>query len=298
MTAGTDAPPPRKFLSIPQADAGGRCEPPRAARNAPSPTSSPRAPPVPARGPPSRLSAVSFPAAPQLSAGTSWIHSRTVSAGTVTTGLPELPEAAAQDGGMSASASSSPRPASAVFSSAAEAPAALAGGRRLGVLNAVVELNAASGPVRLPEVARRLDLDVRSLSKDVARLTEAGLIGHKDGLLTAELSVLGDLADSVAEHTALCRVLPPAAPLRRFLSHGRLTRLPKRPEDLKAVAAALAELLPEDRCPTETEVNELLGQAGDDVAALRRLLVDLALVERSGSAEYRRRPARSAEATS
>ncbi|MBC3840183.1 DUF2087 domain-containing protein [Streptacidiphilus sp. 4-A2] len=59
----------------------------------------------------------------------------------------------------------------------------------------------------------------------------------------------------------------------------------------------MAGLLPEDRTLTEAEVNALLRHAGDDVARLRRLLVDLGLVDRSGSAEYRRRPAPAAAVT-
>ncbi|WP_329571986.1 DUF2087 domain-containing protein [Kitasatospora sp. NBC_01266] len=192
---------------------------------------------------------------------------------------------------MPVAATSSPRSGSAVLSSAADVLLALSNGRRLAILNAVVELNAASGPVALSDLAGKLGLDLKQLSKEVVRLTEAGLVGRENGLLTARISALGELAESVAESTALCRVIPPASPLRRFLSHGRITDLPKRPEDLDAIAAALAALLPADRSLTEAEVNLLLGQAGDDVARLRRLLVDLGLVSRSGSAEYRRHAA-------
>ncbi|MGX9225317.1 DUF2087 domain-containing protein [Streptomyces albus] len=133
-------------------------------------------------------------------------------------------------------------------------------------------------------------LDLKTLSKEVVRLTEAGLLTREGASLTARPEALGDLAASLAEHTALNRIVPPDSPLRRYLSHGRITALPKRPEDLEALALALAALLPEDCSLTENEVNTLLAQAGDDVARLRRLLADFALVDRAGSAEYRRRP--------
>lgn len=189
---------------------------------------------------------------------------------------------------MSAAAASSPRPSSVVFSSAAEVLLALSNSRRLAILNAIVEMNATADPVPLSNVAQKLDLDIKHLSKEIVRLTEAGLVRRENGMLTAQIASLGELAASVSEFTALCQVVPPASPLRRYLSHGRITDLPKRPKDLDAIAAALASLLPEDRSLTEAEVNELLGHAGDDVARLRRLLVDLGLVDRSGSAEYRR----------
>ncbi len=198
--------------------------------------------------------------------------------------------AADYDADMSVLASSSLPADSVTFSKAADALSALSTGRRLGILSAVAELNAAAGPARLADVAQKVGLDLKTLSKEVVRLTEAGLVTREGASLTARPEALGDLAASLAEHTALNRIVPPDSPLRRYLSHGRITGLPKRPEDLEALALALAALLPEDRSLTENEVNTLLAQAGDDVARLRRLLADFALVDRAGSAEYRRRP--------
>ncbi|UCM88682.1 DUF2087 domain-containing protein [Streptomyces marincola] len=191
---------------------------------------------------------------------------------------------------MSVTARSPRRPGSAALSDAADALLALSNGRRLALLHTVTELNAASGPAGLSDVAGRLGLDVRTVSKEVVRLTEAGLLDRHGGELTADTARLGELAAAVAEFTALCQVVPPGSPLRRYLTHGRVSALPKNPDDLGAMARALAELLPEDRSLTETEVNEILGQAGDDVAGLRRLLADQGLVDRSGAAGYRRRP--------
>ena len=196
---------------------------------------------------------------------------------------------------MSSAEKSLPPPASAVLSDAANVLLALSNDRRLAIVNAVVAAGGGPGPVRLAHLAALLDLDIKTLSKEVVRLVEAGVLRRENDALSAELSSLSGLADSVAELTALCRAIPPESPLRRHLSRGRITDLPKRPEDLRAIAVVLADLLPEDRMLAEVEVNELLRQAGDDVASLRRLLVDFELVDRSGSAQYRRRVQATAE---
>lgn len=186
----------------------------------------------------------------------------------------------------------SPPVDSVVLSHASDALLALSSGRRLAILNTLVELNARSGPVPMSDLARQAGLDLKTLSKEVVRLTGAGLVWRENHLLTARLSPLAELAGSVAELTALCQAVSPSSALRRYLSHGRIDTLPKRPEDLEAIAEVLAGLLPDDRSVTEAEVNEILSHAGDDVARLRRLLVDLGLVERYGSSEYRRLPVR------
>lgn len=176
---------------------------------------------------------------------------------------------------------------STALSAAAAALHALSHPTRLAILNAVVDGNKRS-PVALGDLVAGLGMDVRTLSKEIIRLIEAGLITREDGRLTATVARLGGLADSVVEATAMFQVIPPESPLRRYLTRGRVTTLPKRQDDLEAIAVALASLLPDDRELTEAEVNGRLEQAGDDVARLRRLLVDLGLVVRRGAADYRR----------
>jgi hypothetical protein len=172
---------------------------------------------------------------------------------------------------------------SAELSAAAAALQALSSPTRLAVLAAVADRNQR----RVPVVLGELGFEPKALAKEVGRLTEAGLLVRVRGQLIADLAPLGALAEAVVEATALARAVPPSSPLRRYLVRGRIETLPKRPADLDALAAALCTLLPADRTLTEAEVNECLAQAGDDVAALRRLLVDLRFVRRNGSAEYR-----------
>jgi hypothetical protein len=171
---------------------------------------------------------------------------------------------------------------SAKLSAAAAALQALSNPTRLAIMAAIAERNQR----RVPVVLGELGFDLRVVAKEVGRLTEAGLLTKVRGQLTADPSPLSALADAVVEATALARAIPADSPLRRFLVRGRIEDLPKRPSDLAAMAAALCTLLPNDRTLTEAEVNECLFQAGDDVAGLRRLLVDLRFVRRDGSAEY------------
>ncbi|GAA3513828.1 hypothetical protein GCM10023075_76300 [Streptosporangium album] len=197
---------------------------------------------------------------------------------------------------MSAAAKSESRATSAILSDASEILLALSNDRRLSIVNTVVTMNKESGAVRLAELGRALGLDLKPLSRDVMRLVEAGVLRRDGDALIADIASLGRIGDSVVEMTALCQAIPPESPLRRYLVHGRIVDLPKRPEDLDVIAHALASLLPEDQTLSESEVNAILAHAGDDVARLRRLLADLGLVERSGSAEYRRPAAAPARA--
>ncbi len=190
--------------------------------------------------------------------------------------MPEITESRARNG-------------SAALCDAAELLRALSSAQRVDILRVVLAMNEESGPVLLSELARRVDLDLKSLSKEVVRLIGAGLLRRDRDAFTAEVTWLAAVADAVVEQTALGRAIPPDSGLRRYLTNGRLSDLPKRFEDLEAMAEILAGLLPEGRTLTEREVNEILVHAGDDVARLRRLLADFGLVDRSGSAGYRRR---------
>jgi hypothetical protein len=81
---------------------------------------------------------------------------------------------------------------------------------------------------------------------------------------------------------------PPSA---AFISEGRLTTIPREAARREQLLHHLAEtLFAPDRTSTEPEVNDLLRTVHDDCPALRRHLVEAALLTRlrDGSA-YRRR---------
>jgi gluconokinase len=87
----------------------------------------------------------------------------------------------------------------------------------------------------------------------------------------------------------------PASPDERavetFIRGGRLVSIPAdRRKRLAILRYLLSECFGEDRVYSEREVNQRLGAYNEDVAALRRYLVDAGLMTRSGG-EYRRGPA-------
>jgi hypothetical protein len=129
---------------------------------------------------------------------------------------------------------------------------ALSNPTRLAILAAIADRNER----RVPVVLGELGFDMKVLVKEIGRLTEAGLLAKIRGQLIADLAPLVGLASAVVEATALARVIPPDSPLRRYLVRGRIESLPKRADDLDALATALCKLLPDDRVLTEAEVND------------------------------------------
>lgn len=79
----------------------------------------------------------------------------------------------------------------------------------------------------------------------------------------------------------------PADLTRFFTPEGRLHQVPRKQEPRLALLRWLAGLVPSGQDLTETEVNAALRPVHDDVAMLRRYLVDHGLLERPGGV-YRR----------
>ena len=77
------------------------------------------------------------------------------------------------------------------------------------------------------------------------------------------------------------------ADLARFFRGDRLETMPRRPKDREAVLAYVASRFEPGREYPEAEVNSLLIAAADDVASLRRSLIDAGLLTRDRGV-YRR----------
>ncbi len=76
--------------------------------------------------------------------------------------------------------------------------------------------------------------------------------------------------------------------LARFFRGDRLETMPRRAKDRAALLEYVASRFESGREYPEPEVNSLLMSAADDVASLRRYLIDAGLLTRDGGV-YRRR---------
>jgi hypothetical protein len=75
--------------------------------------------------------------------------------------------------------------------------------------------------------------------------------------------------------------------LRAYFRDGRLTVMPRSGRRRQLVLEHLAQLFEPGRRYPEVEVNLILRQVWDDVAALRRYLVDAALLDRAEGVYWR-----------
>ena len=102
-------------------------------------------------------------------------------------------------------------------------------------------------------------------------------------------------ADNAVIDSAFADLLTAEAPvtrtgIERFIRDGRIEQYPSRPADRLSVLEWAASQLPADQSLSEAAVNEILAGLVDDVASLRRYLVDAGLVERDADGrEYRRK---------
>jgi hypothetical protein len=165
---------------------------------------------------------------------------------------------------------------------------ALASPSRLALLAAVSRRQEAGADCSFGAVAEELDVPVKALLKEVARLADCGLLIIVNRTLSANLPALKNVAAALVDELPIARLLTTAPDLERYFVNGRLTDLAVDHTVKLRLAPLLARLLPDDRALTEAEVNELLKQVHDDHAYLRRMLVDFGQLTRDGSANYRR----------
>lgn len=166
--------------------------------------------------------------------------------------------------------------------------AALSSPDRLTLLATVSARASAGQDCSLSAVSDALDMPMKTLVKEVARLEDCGLLKVRDRILTADLTALRLASDALLGELPIARLLTTAPELERYFANGRLTELTLDQSVKLKLAPMLAKLLPDDRALTEAEVNGLLRQVHDDHAYLRRMLVDFGQLTRDGSANYRR----------
>ena len=148
------------------------------------------------------------------------------------------------------------------------------------------------------ELALILALNPATVSHHLAILTQAGLLTSRKDQYYQTYSLVGDalkktlaemvylpqtrLAESVVEDAYRKKVL------QTFMRLGRLVSIPAQLKKRQIVLERIAEEFEYGRAYSEREVNVILLDFHDDVASLRRGLIELGLLERARGV-YRRK---------
>ena len=140
-------------------------------------------------------------------------------------------------------------------------------------------------PLTIPEIAAALDAPMRKVADAVARLHAIGLLERTDQTYAVRLTTLRDAADDLDAENPLTDLLADAPRLRGVFTHGRLVTLPDLSIHGRDLATLLGRLIDFDGAVDEAEINRRLAIVSDDVAQLRRLMVDEGVLvrDRAGS---------------
>lgn len=133
------------------------------------------------------------------------------------------------------------------------------------------------------------------VSRDAVEVSAAQRESALEALLAAGM-VVADGDDEFVASGSLYKELLDADPVvarqgvQRFLRDGRIEQYPAKPaERLELLAWAVSQAVPAGSTLSESEINERLGELVDDVAALRRYLVDAGLLARDADGRAYRR---------
>ncbi len=162
---------------------------------------------------------------------------------------------------------------------------ALADGTRLRLMGLLVER-----PRYVEELAAALDVSGSTISHHLFRLKAADLVvAEREGRFVkyaANLSRLHNLSGQLLPSQPLPKDERERT-LATFFAGGRLVRLPSSEKRRRWVLERVATRFEPDKTYQERDVNALLRPVFDDVASLRRALVDLGYLRRRGD-QYRR----------
>lgn len=134
----------------------------------------------------------------------------------------------------------------------------------------------------LAELAYALDVPVPKAGEACARLVAAGIVtGSGNGFYRAQPQLLREAAAAVDRLQPIAPLLAGYPQLRAFFAHGRLTSLPPTLSSrYTLIGELIARYLALDGLYGEGEINHLLAAITDDVAGVRRMLVDTGWLER------------------
>ena len=149
------------------------------------------------------------------------------------------------------------------------------------------------------ELATILSLSPATISHHLSKLADAGMLQSAKNQYYQVYSLAGDLLNktlgeliALSQAGSAVRVEPDAyrqKVLDTFFKRGRLVKIPAQLKKQQIVLERLVEEFEPDRDYAEREVNQVLVDFNDDVAALRRGLVEHRLMQRE-SGMYRRIP--------
>jgi hypothetical protein len=165
-------------------------------------------------------------------------------------------------------------------SHAAELLSQLANPTRLMVLAELVRHG--DGGATLAELATAMDLPVAKLGDACSRLLSAQAAERSsDGRYSARLAGLREASQALDDLQPIGVLLTDYPKLRSAFSHGRLISIPVLyGEGYWQLAEVLARFVALDGPVDEPEVNRRLAGVTDDVAKIRRMLVDTGWLER------------------
>jgi len=138
------------------------------------------------------------------------------------------------------------------------------------------------GGASLSELAYRLDRPLPETGDACARLVALGVaIGSGNGFYRARLDELRESAEAVDRLQPISVLLADYPKLRGNFKHGRLTSLPPTLSDrYPMIGELLARYLALDGLYDEDDINRRLAVVADDVAGVRRMMVDTGWLER------------------
>jgi ArsR family transcriptional regulator len=171
---------------------------------------------------------------------------------------------------------------------------------RLIILNLIKEK-----PLHGQELATILSLNPATISHHLTALVQAGLLSTRKDQYYQVFSLVGDalekplselvylpdtqLMESVKEDAYKKKVL------RAFMHDGALTAIPAQRKKQQIILEEILKAFEYGRRYTENEVNHILVDFNEDVAALRRGMIDFGFMERSQGI-YWRNPKKPADA--
>ena len=140
------------------------------------------------------------------------------------------------------------------------------------------------------ELAAILNLKPATISHHLSKLADVGLLRSKKEQYYQVYSLTGEvLGQRLGD---LIRLPQPglerevetdayrAKVLRTFMRHGRIRQIPSQQKKWLVILERLAEEFEPDREYAEQQVNQILVEFNEDVATLRRDLVDFGFMER------------------